>query len=182
MVVDMFIYLFIPLYAFGKMIWRFIQMSKKGHRMEPQPPIAVNPLEAMYAVSVFCIVLLGLFLNSVGVKAGEPLKIYSDSGQPDETYASLSSDHLLTVILLLTLGFIAYWYLCTHLGEMTPVLNAVCSILLILNGVFGLFYLLHTGFSHYEQSSLEMSWFNLSYSNRVLVPEFLVYCKTRPNP
>lgn len=156
MVVNVLIFLFIPLYAFGKMIGRFIQISKKGHRIEP--PIALNPLETMYATAVFCMVLLGLFLNSFfGVKGGEPLTSYSDTGQPDETYASLSSDHLLTVILLLTLGFIAYWYLCTHLGEMTPVINAVCSILMILNGVFGFFYLMHTGFSHYENASIEMA-------------------------
>lgn len=101
---------------------------------------------------ITCLILIGYFLNSYGVNGGEPLHIYSVADRTMDSYASLSNENVLTGIVLLILGVLAYRLLGTQTAGLSPVLHVLCSSLLILNILFTFFYLTHTGFSHYNES------------------------------
>lgn len=143
MITLFFLLVSIPVFAFLKMI-RSFQHAKLGG----EPYQEVKPGEYLFFILVLGVILLGLFLNSFGLEAGEPLRIYSMTHKVLESHAPLSNDYIVSVVLLLTLGFIAYWYMRTQIERISPLMYLVCSVLLLLNILFAGLYITHTGFSY----------------------------------
>lgn len=139
----------IPVFAFLKMIHSF-----QYARIHREPKKTIHLIEFFFFFLVIGMILLGLFLNRFGMEAGVPLTVYSLTGKSEDSYAALSNQHVLVVILLLTLGFIAYWYLRTRLERIPPIMYLICSTLLFMNILFAGLYITHTGFTHYNDSIL----------------------------
>lgn len=120
----------------------------------------VKAMDVFFLLVIHCLLLVGLFINSSAVDAGEPLIIYELSGAMD-SYASLANEYIVSVIFLLTLGLVSFWITCLHHKALPPMVYAGCSTLIILNIIFAITYLTHTGFSYNGQ---ELSVFPLQIS------------------
>src|SRR5690606_6875500 len=97
-------------------------------------------IEICYYFLVLGIIAFGLLLNNLGVEGGIPLTVYEMTGKAATSYASLSQDSIFTIAAFLVLSSLAYSLLITEKGNLSPVVNAVCSSLLILNIIFTVIY------------------------------------------
>lgn len=103
----------------------------------------------------FCVSYFTFWLGIMGtlsdVQAGLPLHKYAYSGAMQDQYASLASDHIVIVVVLFILGGISYWKLSLDIEKLSPIMYIVYSSLLILNVVFTVVYITHTGISIYAE-------------------------------
>ena len=125
----------------NKTLYKIIKVINKGY------------VEAIYTMLVVGICIIGFVLIFDGVKAGEPLSMYEQSREYINGYASLSIDHIPTVLIFFTLGLFAYILLKSYSEKLSPVIYTVCCSLLILNILFTASYYYHTNVNFHETSS-----------------------------
>ena len=101
-------------------------------------------VEVLYIFEIIGICILGLIFNSDGVKAGEPLTKYAIGGSFANGYASLASDNIAFIVLILVLGVLSYFILKLFSDNISPIIYVVASSMLILNIVFTILYFIHT--------------------------------------
>ena len=109
-------------------------------------------LEAFMLLSIFGFIFLGYTFNNRGVAGGSPLHIYEMTEKPMAGYASLSNSYTVTIFVCLLLSLFAYWLLTARMGKLSPIVYVICSSLLLVNILFTLVYLTHTGIEHYVDS------------------------------
>lgn len=107
-------------------------------------------IELIYTILVIGICIIGLALTFEGVKAGMPLSMYERSREYIDAYASLSLDHIQTVLIFFILGLLAYILLRSYSEKLSPVIYTVCCSLLILNILFTSAYYYHTSVNFHE--------------------------------
>lgn len=110
-------------------------------------------IELIYTILVIGICIIGLALTFDGVKAGEPLSMYEQSGEYINSYASLSLDHIPTVLIFFILSLLAYILLRSYSEKLSPVIYTVCCSLLIFNILFTAAYYYHTSVNFHEAPS-----------------------------
>ena len=138
-----------PVYAFIRMINSF---SKGTEAIDDE--IKTKSIDIISSFVLYALIVIGLLINNLGLKAGEQLSVYSETGEKIDGYASLSNETMITVIVLLILGFIAYGLLSTYMEQLSPILYLICRSLLVLNILFAAVYVTHTGFKHYDDAFL----------------------------
>ncbi|HLS08124.1 DUF6688 domain-containing protein [Lentibacillus sp.] len=136
----------IPIYAVIRAIRSFI--GKKKARNEKAGLINSKVMDVYYSIFIYCLLLIGLEVNKSSLEAGEPLRIYELTGEKTNGYASLASEHTLTVVVLITLGVISFWIVSLNEKGLPPLVYVVLSTVIILNILFSAVYLTHTGLSH----------------------------------
>lgn len=129
----------IPAYALFKVVACIYEGENKVIKALNQTWI-----EVLYMILIFIICFIGFGLNNDGIKAGQPLSRYEIGGDYLNGYASLSSQHILTVAVFFILGIIAYSILKSKSYKLSPIIYTICCSLLILNIVFAITYYLHT--------------------------------------
>lgn len=110
-------------------------------------------IELIYTILVIGICIIGLALTFDGVKAGEPLSMYEQSSEYINSYASLSLDHIPTILIFFILSLLAYILLRSYSEKLSPVIYTVCCSLLILNILFTAAYYYHTSVNFHEVPS-----------------------------
>ena len=135
----------VPLYAFIRMVKSFTRKNENGVMVEP---IKMKVSDTYFAIAIYCIFLLGIFLNGLADEAGVPLRIYEYTGAIANGYASIAEEYKMSVIVLLTLGVFSFWILSLNDNSLSPIVYVLCSTIIITNIVFAVVYLTHTGFSH----------------------------------
>ncbi|WP_255259994.1 DUF6688 domain-containing protein [Bacillus sp. AFS023182] len=118
--------------------------------------ITVNVLQIknweFISISIsYFILWLGIMGNLRDVQAGQPLHKYEYNGVMQDQYASLAPDHIFIVVFLFILGGFSYWKLSSDIEKLSPVIYIVYSSLLILNVVFTVVYITHTGMTVYAE-------------------------------
>lgn len=134
----------IPIYTFMRMVWSLTGKNKKDAAVIADTKS--QAIEICYYFLVLGIIALGLLLNDLGVEGGIPLNVYEMTGKAATSYAALSQDSIFTIAAFLVLSSLAYSLLIAEKDNLSPVVNAVCSSLLILNIIFTIIYFTHTGF------------------------------------
>ncbi|WP_235714670.1 DUF6688 domain-containing protein [Neobacillus dielmonensis] len=144
MVILLVIVLFvsIPAYAFIRMVQSFVRRKAVGGGS-----VRTKVIDAIYSIAIIGLLMIGFFINNLGLEGGEQLRIFSMNGVKANGYASLANDHVLSVIVLLIFGMFSFWLLSSQEG-LSPILFVVCSIVVILNILFAVIYLTHTAFTH----------------------------------
>ncbi|MCM3766968.1 DUF6688 family protein [Neobacillus niacini] len=142
MVVFLMVILFIsvPLYAFIRMIQSFISRKNVS--------IKSRVIDAFYSAVIIGLVMIGFFINSLGLEAGEPVRIFQVTGAKVNGYASLATEHIFSVVLLLILGMFSFWLIGSHQGVLSPIVYTLCSTVMIGNILFSVVYLTHTIMTH----------------------------------
>lgn len=135
-------FMFVPLYSLIRLV-QSLASKVSGQTIQSKF------FDVLTANIIYCLILTGFYLNKVmGKEAGEPLYIYEMTGAGIDGYASLANEHIVSVIVLLTLGLIGFWLLTLNYGSLPPLIHVIASIAAILNLVFAFTYLTHTGFVH----------------------------------
>ncbi|WP_462410591.1 DUF6688 domain-containing protein [Neobacillus sp. Marseille-QA0830] len=132
----------IPAYAFIRMLQSFAKRKAAGER-----PIKTKVIDAIYSGAILCLLMIGFFINQMGLEAGEQMRIFSMNGVKANGYASLASEHVLSVIMLLIFGMFSFWLIHSKY-EISPILFVVSSTVIILNIILAVIYLTHTAFTH----------------------------------
>jgi hypothetical protein len=138
----------IPIYSFVKMVRSF---SKENKAVTEDALTRERAFEVFLLMIIFSFILLGYFFNGQGIAGGDPLHVYEE-GIVVDGYASLSNTYVSIIFVFFILGLVANWLLMAMMGRLSPVLYIVCSSLLIVNILFTLVYITHTGFLHYGDS------------------------------
>lgn len=129
--------------------------------------VKIKAIDAFASVVIYCLLLLGFFLNGIALKAGERLRIFEMNGAKANGYASLANEYIVSVIVLITLGMISFWIVSLTIEALSPLVYVVCSTLMILNSIFAVAYLTHTGFTHdgdeYSVFLLQISFLSLFF-------------------
>ena len=102
-------------------------------------------VEVLYMFQVIVICAVGLESDLHAIKAGQPLQKYEIAGGFINVYASLSAEHLLSILILLILGVLSYYILKLFSEELSPIIYTICSSILIINITFTILYFIHTG-------------------------------------
>ncbi|WP_253701350.1 DUF6688 family protein [Bacillus sp. FJAT-29814] len=134
------LFISVPMYAFIRMIQSFISRKKDS--------IKSRVIDAFYSAAIIGLVMIGLFINSMGLEAGEPIHIFEMTGAKANGYASLANEHIFSVVLLLILGMFSFWLIGSHPGVLSPIVFTLCSTVLIGNILFAVAYLTHTIMTH----------------------------------
>ncbi|MDM5154953.1 hypothetical protein QUF88_14335 [Bacillus sp. DX1.1] len=111
----------------------------------------VKKLEFISICISYFILWLGIMGNLSDVQAGQPLHKYEYNDLMQDQYASLASDHIFIVVLLFILGGFSYWKLSSDIEKLSPVMYIVYSSLLILNVIFTVVYITHTGIAVFAE-------------------------------
>lgn len=133
----------IPVYALIRLFSSFRGKTKRNGSS-----VQSKVFDSILSIIIYCLLLGGLFLNEIAVDGGEPLMVYEITGEKIDGYAALASEHIISVIVLLSLGIIAFWMLSLSYDTIPPLVYVAASTLVLLNIIFALVYLTHTGFSH----------------------------------
>ncbi|WP_226668163.1 DUF6688 family protein [Metabacillus litoralis] len=152
----------LPAYTFVKMLKSFTRKEVAEDYRKVKAKIS----EGIYLFVVFCVFIIGFYLNSFGIEGGEPLSFYSQTNQYLSGYASLSNEHISSLSILLLLSCFAYQLLATKMGKLSPIVHMICSSILVMNIIVGFIYLTHTGFTHYSEeffSALSILFLQTSY-------------------
>ena len=124
-------------------------------------------IDIVSSMIIYSMLLFGLYLNRMGLEAGKPLVIFEANNLIANGYASLANEHILTVIVLLTLGMFSFWGLSTYYQSLSPIIYVVCSTIIIWNIIFAVVYLTHTSFSSsgetYSVLVLKISFLSLAF-------------------
>lgn len=158
------LFISIPMYACFKMFQNF---TKKKPQVVKDKSVKIKAIDVFYSMAIYCLFMLGFFLNGIAADAGEQLHIFERTGAKDNGYASLANEYVVSVIVLLTLGMISFWIVSLNYGDLPPLVYVVCSTVMILNIIFAVVYLTHTGFSHdgeeYSVFLLQISFLSLFF-------------------
>jgi hypothetical protein len=155
----------IPFYGLIRVVQSF---KKRRPQAEKENSIKIKVIDACYSMALFCLFMVGFYFNSMGVEAGKPLKVYQMGGAKAFDYASLSNEHILSVVVLLLLGMFSFWIISSSQGMISPIIFVLCSTLIILNILFAIIYLTHTGFS-YEWSDFSVPVFQTSFVSLIFL-------------
>lgn len=159
------LFISIPVYTFFRMFQSFAR--KKKPQVLKDESVKIKAIDAFASMVIYCLLLLGFFLNRIALNAGEPLRIFEMTGAKANGYASLANEYLVSVIALLTLGMISFWIVSLNYEALSPLVYVVCSTLMILNIIFAVAYLTHTGFTHdgdeYSVFLLQISFLSLIF-------------------
>ncbi|MBY0599329.1 hypothetical protein K4569_24200 [Bacillus bingmayongensis] len=113
--------------------------------------LQVKKLEFISICISYFILWLGIMGNLSDVQAGQPLHKYEYNNLMQDQYASLAPDHIFIVVLLFILGGFSYWKLSSDIEKLSPVMYIVYSSLLILDVIFTVVYITHTGFAVFAE-------------------------------
>ncbi|MEI4802862.1 DUF6688 family protein [Bacillus sp. FJAT-51639] len=145
--IKLLIFISIPVYAFFRTFQNFIFIKEKSQDVKDKPVI-IKAIDVYTSIIIYCLFMLGFFLNGMAAGAGKSLHIFEMTGAKDNGYASLANEYVVSVIVLLTLGMISFWIVSFTYGDLPPLVYVVCSTLMILNIIFAVAYLTHTVCSH----------------------------------
>jgi hypothetical protein len=155
----------IPLYAFIRMVQSF--KRKKVHLTAKGGSVRNKVMDAVYSVVIFCLFMVGFLLNSIGLKAGETMKVFAMGGAKVNGYASLANEHILSIIVLLIVGMFSFWLISSY-GTLSPILFVVSSTVIILNILFALVYMTHTAFTH-DGDGITISLLQVSFLSLIFL-------------
>ncbi|EEM18234.1 hypothetical protein bpmyx0001_8810 [Bacillus pseudomycoides DSM 12442] len=136
--IKVLLFISIPRYAFFRMSRNFTK----------EKSVKIKSIDVFASMVIYCLFMLGFFLNGVAAGAGEQLHIFERTGAKNNGYASLANEYIVSVIVLITLGMISFWIVSLNYGDLPPLIYVVCSTLMILNIIFAVAYLTHTAFSN----------------------------------
>ncbi|PEL40317.1 DUF6688 domain-containing protein [Bacillus toyonensis] len=139
--IKVLLFVSIPMYAFFRVFWDFA----KGKSVK------IKAIDVYASMIIYCLFMLGFFLNGMAAGAGERLLIFERTGVKNNGYASLANEYVVSVIVLVTLGMISFWIVSLTYGDLPPLVYVVCGTLMILNIIFAVAYLTHTAFSSYGE-------------------------------
>ena len=142
----LFISISVPLYAFIRMVQSFTRKTK-SHDVKGGS-ITIKAIDSYSSMVIYCLFLLGFYLNGSAVDAGERLRIFELTGVKANGYASLANEYIEPVVVLLSLGIFSFLIVSLNYRSLSPIVYVVCSTLIISNIIFAVAYLTHTGFSH----------------------------------
>lgn len=140
-VVLLLVVISIPVYALIRMLLSFIRKTE-------QKGITFKVIDAFYLSGIYWLLVFGLYLNSMAEGAGVPLRIFEETGQFANGYASLASEFSFSVLVLLTFGYVSFLLILFSSDAFPPIIYVLCSSIMILNVIFATTYLIHTGFTH----------------------------------
>ncbi|QKY71497.1 DUF6688 family protein [Lentibacillus sp. CBA3610] len=159
------LFLSIPAYAFIRTVRSFI--GRKKDRNAKAGSVKSKTLDVYYSIFIYCLCLIGLEINKSGLEAGEPLRIFEMTGDKANGYASLANEHMLTVVVFVTLGVVSFWVISLTQSGLSPIIYVGLSTIIILNVLFAAAYLTHTSFSHDGQLFpvflLQVSFLSLTF-------------------
>ena len=148
----------IPAYALIRMVQSFAGKNLSS--------VKTRVIDGVYSFVILCLVLIGFFINSLALKAGEQLLIFSMNGHKANGYASLANEHVWSLIVLFILGMFCFWLVSSQEG-LSPILFVFGSTVLILNILFAFIYLTHTVFTHdgdgFSVKLLQVSFLSLIF-------------------
>ncbi|MFC4620030.1 DUF6688 family protein [Camelliibacillus cellulosilyticus] len=105
----------------------------------------------LYTIFLLLLLMIGFILNGFGVSGGSPLHVYAEIGRTFDSYASLSHHDILSAAALFVLGIVAYGALGIFKERLSPIgYIGSCSVLM-LNILFTVLYITHTGVTHYKE-------------------------------
>ncbi|MBO0962902.1 hypothetical protein J1P26_24830 [Neobacillus sp. MM2021_6] len=145
LVLVILLFVSVPTYAFIRMVQSFL--SKKRRQVNRSGSVRTKFIDAFYSMAIICLLMLGFFINHIGLEGGEQMWIFSMNGVKANGYASLANEHVLSVIVLLILGMFSFWLIASQVA-LSPILFCVGSTVMILNILFAVIYLTHTAFTH----------------------------------
>lgn len=123
--------------------------------------------DSFFSIGIYCLFLLGFYLNSNALDAGEPLRIFEYTGAKANGYASFANEYIVPVVVLLTLGMLSFFLVSLNYRSLSPIVYVICSTLIITNILLAVAYLTHTGFSHngeeYSVLLLQISFLSLIF-------------------
>lgn len=95
-VVMLFLFISIPVYALIRMIQSF---SKRKKPQKTKGGTARKTrVDIVYSIFIYCLLLLGFYINSIGENAGEPLVIFEMNVVKANGYASLANAHIFSIV------------------------------------------------------------------------------------
>ncbi|QDI93031.1 hypothetical protein EPH95_06260 [Salicibibacter halophilus] len=139
-----------PAYALIRMFQSFSKEVQSQDVKDGSVKVKVI-MDVFFSVVIYCFLLLGFYLNGVAVDAGGTLRIYEETGAMANGYASLANEHIVSVIVLLTLGLTGFGVACIKYKHLPPMVYVACSTLIILNIIFAAIYLTHTVSENYGE-------------------------------
>lgn len=159
------IFISVPLYAFIRVFQSFTRKTKSHDAKGGS--VKIKAIDSFSSIVIYCLFLLGFYLNSNAEDAGERLLIIKLTGAKANGYASLANEYIVPLVFLLTLGMFSFLIVTLNYGSLSPIVYLVCSTLIILNIIFAIAYLTHTGFSHdgeeYSVLLLQFSFLSLLF-------------------
>lgn len=155
----------VPFYAFIRMVQSFTRKTK-SHDVNGGS-VKIKASDSYFSIVIYCLFLLGFYLNGSGVDAGEPLRIFEFTGARVNGYASIANEYIASVVVLVTLGMFSFLIVSLNYRSLSPIVYVICSTLIISNIIFAVAYLTHTGFSHdgdeYSVLLLQISFLSLIF-------------------
>lgn len=146
-----------------------MSFSRDSHtRRKRKQSVTNKAFDSYFTAVLFCVILVGIYLDSIGLKAGDRLRIFDMTGEKANGYASLANEPTISVIVLLGLGMICFWIISLNNGELPPVVYVLCSTMLILTIIFAGIYLTHTGFFH-DGNKLIVAFLQISFLSLILL-------------
>ncbi|MCM3735291.1 hypothetical protein M3215_05535 [Bacillus cytotoxicus] len=136
--IKVLLFVSIPMYAFFRMFLNYVN----------EKSVKIKAIDVYASMIIYCLFMLGFFLNKAAAGAGERLHIFERTGIKDNGYASLANEYVVSVMVLLTLGMISFWIVSLTYGDLPPLVYVVCGTLMILNIILAVAYLTHTVFSN----------------------------------
>lgn len=136
-------------------------------------------IEVLYMLQIIGLCFLGFVFTFEGVKAGNPIYRYEIGGEVVDGYASLSTEHLPTIAVLLILGILSYFILKLFSEELSPIIYTICSSILIIDIIFTILYFIHTSV-HYSIDLEDVGGeiiclrFGLGYLSLLFIAELIV--------
>lgn len=149
-IIPLLYFTLIGLFLVSPFIYSVIRVIESFRKKEIKKTNKMKKFGFLFVTMIFSYVILGFSLNGFGVKGGLPLHIYAVGNEASNAYASLSNTHLPTLMIFFLLGIIAYGMIDLRLNKLSPIIYTLCSTLLIINILFAIIYITHTGFSHYS--------------------------------
>ncbi|MBB6671280.1 DUF6688 domain-containing protein [Cohnella nanjingensis] len=136
-------FLLLAFAAFSRTVIAFAR--KEGKREQTASRIFDGILLSIASL----LLIVGFVFDLHGVPGGAQLKVYSDTGEPIDAYASLSPKHSAAVYIDWLLGFFSYWALRIYHRRLSPIVYTCCNAFLALCVSLTAVYFYHTGFTIY---------------------------------
>ncbi|WP_235907213.1 DUF6688 domain-containing protein [Niallia circulans] len=172
----------VPIYSLILMVRSFKRKTKHDAKAGT---VKMKTRDSLLSIGIYCLFLLGFYLNSSAVDAGEPLRIYEFTGAKSNGYASFANEYIVAVIVLITLGMLSFFLASISYKSISPIVYVICSTLIIANIILAVVYLTHTGFSHdgeeYSVLLLQISFQSLIFLFISRLKDFLDYFLDRQN-
>lgn len=115
--IKVLLFVSIPMYAFFRMFLNYVN----------EKSVKIKAIDVYASMIIYCLFMLGFFLNKAAAGAGERLHIFEMTGIKDNGYASLANEYVVSVIVLLTLGMISFWIVSLTYGDLPPQTLSILS-------------------------------------------------------